>query len=271
MPNHRRSIFLRDQSHLHLFIRQIGLCQNYVLATTRIALCRVMATDIPSLMFWSLVRNIFEHWNKYRSASENTSSHSTKHAWRSPNIAELLPSHHGEECDVHANSQGPWEAALATGKASAEWGNSSDDACICYQTPPQKTSQPRLIHEQYLLRKVGIISPFNSFSPGKEKRTCWWSDCCRSPAMEALVACSASERYIHVSSLAVPYNNADVATLKLKHRVKNDVKILVHTTNSVQNTPASFNGNLMQAYFRIFLISLLRIAKWLVLISFNGN
>lgn len=179
-----------------------------------------------------------------------------------PNIAELLPSHHGEECDVHANSQGPWEAALATGKASAEWGNSSDDACICYQTPPQKTSQPRLIHEQYLLRKVGIISPFNSFSPGKEKRTCWWSDCCRSSAMEALVACSTSERYIHVSSLAVPYNNADVATLELKHRVQNDVKILVHTTNSVQNTPASFNGNLMQAYFRIFLISLLRIAKY---------
>lgn len=86
----------------------------------------------------------------------------------------------------------------------------------------------------------------------RKKKTCWWPDCCRSSAMEALVACSASERYIHVSSLAVPYNNADVATLELKHRVQNDVKILVHTTNSVQNTPASFNGNLMQAYFRIF-------------------
>lgn len=89
--------------------------------------------------------------------------------------------------------------------------------------------------------------------------------------MEALVACSTSERYIHVSSLAVPYNNADVATLGLKHRVKMTQN---HSscTNSVQNTPASFNGNLMQAYFMIFLISLLRIAKYCTLeisISFS--
>jgi len=32
--------------------------------------------------------------------------------------------------------------------------------------------------------------------------------------MEGLTAYVSSERYIHVSSLAIPYNNANIATLK---------------------------------------------------------
>jgi hypothetical protein len=38
--------------------------------------------------------------------------------------------------------------------------------------------------------------------------------------MEGLTAYVASERYIHVSSLTIPYNNANVATLELNIKCK---------------------------------------------------
>jgi len=36
--------------------------------------------------------------------------------------------------------------------------------------------------------------------------------------MEGLTAYVSSERYIHISCFAIPYNNANVATLKLKQQ-----------------------------------------------------
>jgi hypothetical protein len=182
MLGHQGSILLQAQSLLHLFRMQIKLL--HTLCNLLESMLVQMTDDLPSLIFWSLVRNILEHCNKYRLASENIYWNVVQENYDTSNRAGLLPSHHGEECDVRANSQEPWEAALATGKASAEWENSSYVHHFATRNQP-KINEQKLSHELYLLREVGVVSSFNSFCPGKRRnmlviklfqKVQWWKD-----------------------------------------------------------------------------------------------